>query len=128
MSSPRLGSVLALLLVSGTACTPDVNAPSGSQVQLDLHTQVSAWTARRVLPRAVRSAAGASDGQRIYVIGGSNAGGKTNFNQIYNPATNTWSRGANLPIRVDFAQAAALSDGIHLVSGFDSVGGFSSEH
>jgi hypothetical protein len=69
------------------------------------------------LPTAVRAAAGTSDGSRVYVLGG-NTGGYTTLNQIYDPATDAWTRGAdfNGPAR-DYAQAAVMSDGIHLLGG-----------
>ncbi len=71
------------------------------------------------LPTAVRAAAGAADGSRIYVFGGATGlTGCTTLNQIYDPATDSWSPGA------DFAgpglanvMAAAMADGIHILGG-----------
>lgn len=71
------------------------------------------------LPTAVRAAAAASDGSRIYVLGGATGfAGCSTLNQIYDPATDTWSTGANFAgPGLANQMVAAMADGIHVLGG-----------
>lgn len=85
------------------------------------------WKALSDLITPVRAATAASDGSRIYVLGGNlTLSNWTTLNQIYEPATDTWQLGAPFEGRRDFAMAEALSDGIHLIAGRD--GQFKMDH
>ena len=71
---------------------------------------------KRVESRELRE----GEDPRLYVLGGdSGASTPTRLNQIYNPTTNTWTIGAAFAGARDFAAAAALSDGVHLVGAAD---------
>ena len=81
------------------------------------------WQVPAQLPNAVRAATAAWDGSRLYVFGGdSGAANLITLNQIYNPATNTWTKGPSSALPRDFAAAASLSDGVHPVGGAGANG------
>jgi concanavalin A-like lectin/glucanase superfamily protein/Kelch motif protein len=86
------------------------------------------WSVRKSLPSAIRAAASTADAERIYVLGG-NAGSSspTTSTGIYDPSANSWSTGRSFLNARDFAMAAVLSDGVHLVGGAGS-GGLLSDH
>ncbi len=80
------------------------------------------WERLPDLPQAVRAPAVTNDGAFVYVIGGTTTEGVgSQLLQIFDPSTNTWTMGADVPVdpgfEIDFAMAGALSDGIHLVGG-----------
>jgi N-acetylneuraminic acid mutarotase len=79
---------------------------------------VIAWEGLTPLPIPVRAAAAATDGSRIYVLGG-NEGYSTwsANNQIYDPGTDTWTLGAPFGTGRDFGMAVGMTDGIHLLGG-----------
>jgi len=84
------------------------------------------WTDLAPMITGVRGAAGAfgQDG-RVYVIGGWNesAGGPIDTTQIYDPASNTWSTGAAIPLGSWEAKAVAIQeDTIVVAGGEDAVG------
>lgn len=79
------------------------------------------WERLTPLPMAVRAGAAVSDGKHIYVLGGNlTLATWTTLNQIYHPRTDTWRTGTPFEGARDFAMAAALSDGIHLIAGRDA--------
>lgn len=84
------------------------------------------WRALAPMPLAVRGVpATATDGSRIYVMGGY-ASGVMASNQIYDPTTDTWSQGAQTPEPTNYAMAAATALGIHLMGGEGTRGELSS--
>lgn len=54
-------------------------------------------------------------GRRIYVVAG--LAGRGNANEIYDPATNTWSFGADLPIVTDHPWAVAFGGRVYVGGG-----------
>jgi N-acetylneuraminic acid mutarotase len=116
-------SAFLLLIISGCGYETE---PSDS-IAPDLPSLASSesprWRILRALPAGVRAAASTSDATRIYVLGG-NSGSSTltALTLIYNPGKNNWRRGADIPIALDFSQAATLSDGVHLVGGVTATG------
>ena len=83
------------------------------------NTSSGIWTDIEPMPRGVRGAAGAIglDGF-VYVFSGLNTTeGVTNETQIYNPATDTWSLGADIPAAAWEAKAATGEDGRIYVAG-----------
>jgi N-acetylneuraminic acid mutarotase len=79
------------------------------------------WTELAPLDFAVRGAAGAVglDGL-IYVISGWTSG-PVIHNQIYDPATDTWSAGAPIPVPVWEAKAATVANGSICVVGGEGL-------
>jgi hypothetical protein len=87
------------------------------------------WSTAAPLPSAVYGYASAEINGEIYIIGGSKnsatAGTSAfvNSNQVYDPQTNSWSLGANLPSSATYA-AAATTEGfaapplLYLIGGF----------
>ncbi|MEM7416595.1 MAG: kelch repeat-containing protein [Gemmatimonadota bacterium] len=77
-----------------------------------------AWQGLPDMPLAVRAAAVATDGTRIFVFGGTTGlGARTDSLQIFDPSDHTWSAGASLPYEVDWASAVGVDGEIHLVGG-----------
>ena len=120
----------SLLSLALAACRADqVGIP---EAQLPAETEASpdgpsiaafAWQLPAPMPNAVRAAAAAWDGTRLYIFGGdSGVSTPTRLTQIYDPATDTWTRGMGFTGAREFAAAAALTDGVHLVGGVDATG------
>ena len=63
------------------------------------------------MPTARLGAAAAAIGTKIYVVGGYNAAGLLNVNEIYDTVANTWSTGAPMPT-ARWSLAAASANGI----------------
>lgn len=55
------------------------------------------WESKEPAPIAVLDATGASINGKMYAVGGKNSTGHLNTLLIYDPASGTWSQGANLP-------------------------------
>jgi hypothetical protein len=78
--------------------------------------QVTRWLTRAPLPEPRSRMAVATDGTRLYVIGGETAGALTDQVTIYDPRSNGWQTAAGKPTAV--ANAAALwLDGRVIVPG-----------
>jgi N-acetylneuraminic acid mutarotase len=87
------------------------------------------WSTAAPIPSAVYGYASAVIDGKIYVIGGSKSSGTAgtyafvNSNQVYDPQTNSWSLGANLPSSAIYG-AAAATEGfmapplLYLIGGF----------
>jgi hypothetical protein len=80
------------------------------------------WTTGAAMPIAVRyAAAAATTGvyapKRIYVFGGLQSGLGLNLTQIYNPETDTWAAGAEMPTSRYNLGAAAVNDTIYVLGG-----------
>jgi N-acetylneuraminic acid mutarotase len=80
------------------------------------------WETLANLPVAVRASAAETDASHAFVFAGAqNVNDEVNHTQIYDVATNSWSLGtARDPVKA-FNMAAALSDGIHVVGGFNTA-------
>ncbi len=93
------------------------------------------WSTTVSMPLSVYGYASAVINGKIHVIGGSESpvtagtGDFVNSNQVYDPKSDSWSLGANLPFDATFA-AAAVTSGfmapslLYLIGGFN-VGSFS---
>lgn len=79
------------------------------------------WEEVASMPIALRGVTATADSRYVYVLGGATmnrGGGWVDRFQRYDPKTDTWTQlpSFNPPAR-DFAMAAVLPDGIHLVGG-----------
>ncbi len=97
------------------------------------------WTTKAAIPEAVAHSANAVIDKKIYVISGTHYGNEPqnyapiNLTQIYDPATDSWSPGAPIPVSIA-SPAAAVTNGnldpkaIYVVGGLtlipDEFGGF----
>lgn len=91
-------------------------------------TEFASWESRAPLPVAVRSAAVATDGSRVYVVGGSSGSGRAATLQILDVESDSWSYGPSLPVAVDWASAVWADGGLHLVGGVPDGAGASAQH
>jgi N-acetylneuraminic acid mutarotase len=89
--------------------TPPVNVldVASQQIAGARHT----WVMKAPMPTARLGAAAAAIGTKIYVVGGYNAAGLLNVNEIYDTVANTWSTGAAMPT-ARWSLAAASVNGI----------------
>jgi len=109
----------ACFLVSLTLAAPN---PTRAQ------SPARAWLPLPDLPIPVRSPAAATDGQRIYVIGGSTAGGRTGVTQILDLASRTWSFGASVPEPTDWGSAAWAGGELHFLGGVTNRAPATAQH
>ena len=79
----------------------------------------SAWTGRRAAPLALTEVAAAAFGGQIWVAGGfDEAGGPVAAVQVYDPGSDTWSRGPDLPEPVHHAALVSTGDRLVLLGGY----------
>ena len=87
------------------------------------------WTTGTPIPSAVYGYGSTVIDGKIHIIGGSQASSSqgsnifVNSNQVYDPQTNTWSLGANLPYAVTYGSAAA-TEGFMAPSLLYVIGGY----
>ena len=86
------------------------------------------WVALPPLPLAVRAAAVATNGERVYVVGGSSEDGRTGVVQILDLDTRTWSYGPSLPVPTDWGVAAWAGGGVHFLGGVTDEASSSTQH
>jgi N-acetylneuraminic acid mutarotase len=96
------------------------------------------WSFGSPMPEVVwQAAAAATSGiwapKRIYLIGGipEKSIDGTNLNQIYNPATDSWTAGSPMPTARSDLQVVALNDRLYAMGGlpfFNMQGAWSSEN
>jgi N-acetylneuraminic acid mutarotase len=91
-------------------------------------TLTDTWTFGAPLPYVVWQAdAGATSGKmapkRIYVMGGLSEGNLygTDLNQIYDPATNTWSLGSCMPLSRAKLYVAVVNDVLYSMGGYPFI-------
>ncbi|MBC8122344.1 MAG: hypothetical protein H7Y22_10960 [Gemmatimonadaceae bacterium] len=82
----------------------------------------TSWSYLADLPNARNHLGGATDGSRIYAVGGQHSRDEESGNQdqvdIYNSSTNTWTRAADLPVpRGHISSSTFLKDGYVIVIG-----------
>lgn len=96
-----------------------------SQLQV-FNTSTGTWSRARNLPKALKQASVVAVGGKLWVFGGrdpNNNGLKTTY--LYNPATNTWTSKASMPLKRAYAGIATPQSGkIWLISGFTETGGY----
>ena len=93
---------------------------------LDLTNPEATWQNKKKVPRPRVHASGVAVGDKIYMIGGEldhSHAGDTNTVQIYDTLTDTWSFGANAPLRRSHSEWATFEHNgeIWSVSGVDSA-------
>jgi N-acetylneuraminic acid mutarotase len=86
------------------------------------------WEALAPLPIAVRSAAVATDGARVYVMGGSTESGRTGAVQILDVASGVWAEAESLPEPTDWGTAAWMDGALHFIGGVTNHAGASTQH
>jgi len=87
------------------------------------------WEPVAALLHAVRAPAVATDGQRIFVFGGTaGASPRTGHTQIFDPSAGVWSGGADIPKTVDWSAAVYMGGLIHLLGGVTDEAGATDEH
>jgi hypothetical protein len=77
------------------------------------------WETMAPLPSPQAFIVAGAVGGRIYVIGGSDEGGKLGIVQEYNPATDSWTTRAEMPTPRDDAMAGVVDDKIYVIGGWD---------
>jgi N-acetylneuraminic acid mutarotase len=76
------------------------------------------WDSTAPAPFAVLDASGTTTGGKFYAVGGKNSSGHLNTLLIFEPDTNSWSQGANLPGEaVENTAAVALNGKIYVFGG-----------
>jgi N-acetylneuraminic acid mutarotase len=58
---------------------------------------LGSWTTKQPMPAAVLDAGGAAAGGKLYVVAGKTSAGPRTTLYAYNPTTNVWTTGPNLP-------------------------------
>ncbi len=81
----------------------------------------SRWESKAQMPTARARLAVVSYEGAIYAIGGDTDEGPTGAVEVYDPATDTWSRRASKPRPVRNMGAAVLNDLIYVPGGFDAL-------
>jgi DNA-binding CsgD family transcriptional regulator len=84
--------------------------------------KVSRWIGRAPLPEPTDRLALATDGSKLYTIGGETAGGVTDRVAIYDPRSNGWAAGAPKPTPVANANAIWHRDRIYVAGGTTADG------
>ena len=102
------------------------NSLSGSVHSLNqiYDPETDTWSYGKSIPnRAPEAVAAATTGvdapKRIYVMGGGQVSA-TGLNQVYDPTTNTWSIGAQMPTPRNYLGVAVLNDILYAIGGYDS--------
>src|SRR5215211_6004395 len=117
MGRLRMAAAAALLLA---ACTDfREEAPSDAPLQPVAPSEGGgpAWRRLAPVPSERTEVAAAAVGRRIWVLGGYATDGATVATaEVYDTATDSWSRGPDLPVAVNHAMAATL-DGVLYVAG-----------
>jgi N-acetylneuraminic acid mutarotase len=128
------GSMLGLLLMTGTACSEDISSPTvdpptptGPDPVTELATLPNSWISRAPMPTARKGLVAASVNGIVYAIGGWNTGGhRLAAVEAYNPATTTlvaWTSKAPLPAGRYLPNGAAVINGkIYVPGGLSGLG------
>ncbi|CAN5827733.1 kelch repeat-containing protein [soil metagenome] len=99
---------MVLLLAACSSTAPD--APERS---------TAGWRTLESAPNQRTEVAAAAAGGRIYVAGGFVPPGRTvGIVEIYDTASDTWSRGPDLPLPVNHAMAASLDGAFYVMGGY----------
>jgi N-acetylneuraminic acid mutarotase len=107
-----------IFIIGGSAEPPNV--------VLDLvqiyDPQNDSWTTGTPMPTAVRYASAVSTTglfapKRIYVIGGLQSGNGLNLNQVYDPKTDSWTKGTSMPTARYDLGVAVVNDTIYAMGG-----------
>lgn len=103
--------VSALLVACGSEAGPETSpAPERS---------TTGWRTLRSAPNQRTEVAAAAAGNRIYVMGGFVSPGRTvAMVEVYDIASDGWSRGPDLPVAVNHAMAASLDGVVYVFGGY----------
>jgi DNA-binding CsgD family transcriptional regulator len=104
---------------SGPTPFSDVGQPQGVPPP---RSDVTRWTAQAALPEGRSRLALASDGQKLYAMGGETAAGVTDQMTIYDPQSNGWLAGTRKPTAVSNVAAVYLNDRIYVPGGTTASG------
>src|ERR671915_583366 len=74
-----------------------VGESSGDLITALTPVDLGCWTARQDLPVALLDAGGAAVGGKLYVVGGKTSAGHQSKMYVYDPTTETWTVGRDLP-------------------------------
>jgi len=105
----------------------------GGAVEVTLNqiydTETDTWSNGTPLPKGVDAAAavattGVYAPKRIYVIGGKQNLDAVNFNQIYDPETDTWTTGTAMPTARYGLGVAIINDTLYAIGGREGWAGF----
>jgi hypothetical protein len=119
-----MAAVAAALLLAGCTYFQDP-APSEAPLQPATPSEGggAAWRRLAPVPTERTEVAAAAVGRRIWVLGGYAPDGKTVATaEVYDTATDTWSRGPDLPVAVNHAMAATLDGVLYVAGGNDGRG------
>lgn len=118
--------------IAAVACGCDDGTDSGEHICWDdgLIPPVDApppgiyWQARAAVGGgAIQEDAVAAVDGKVYVIGGFTGGGQiVDAVRVYDPATDTWSDAAPLPMAVHHANAAAIGDTLYVLGALTGIG------
>ena len=116
MRPTRRRLVPALALVGLLACSsPPGGGPGGDASPA---SGVS-WEELSALPTPRTEVAAATDGERIWVVGGFAEDGATvPTSEVYDPDDDAWTPGPDLPLGVNHAMAAAEGGVVYVVGGY----------
>ena len=91
--------------------------------QLEAHAgNTITWTTRAGNPVARAEALRAVVDGKLYVFGGFESGGPSRRHDVYDPATNAWTRLADLPTRLSHAGVAVDGRDIYVAGGYVGTG------
>jgi len=90
----------------------------GGKVTALRPVSLGCWEAKAPAPMPVLDAAGAALDGKLYAVGGKNSSGHLSTLWIYDPTTNAWSQGADMPgPAVEDAAAVALNGKLYVFGG-----------
>ena len=108
---------LATLVALTLGCSTEPR-PSAEPV-----SPASGWTRRVPAPLALTEVAVATDGQVVMMAGGLTAdGGATTSVKVFDPRSDTWRSGPDLPEPVHHSALALVDGGLWIIGGFDGAG------
>jgi len=81
----------------------------------------SRWIGKAQMPTSRARLAVVAYGGKVYAIGGDTADGVTGAVEVYDPATDTWTRQAGKPLPVRNIAAAVLNERIYVPGGYDAT-------
>ena len=114
-----LGEVAAGIIGNKMYVVGEAN-PSTTVYNLSTNT----WTAQNIAQRTYKGNHHAAEviNNKFYLFGGLGASGGNNKLQIYNPATNSWSLGADLPFGAGSSSTALINGKVYLAGGIVYTG------
>lgn len=116
----RSGALIVLVFSAALACNRTTAAAPSPIVRTATAQQ---WVELAPLNEPRQEVAVAELGGRIYVIGGFRRDGSTSDAvEVYDPASDSWSFRARLPLALNHATAASVNDRLYVVGGHPPSG------